>query len=92
MMFPSFFIHKKREALGFFHILKGKLTGDDQERIRGANEALNALEDERVIYLREKRAAESRFDPDLSRYHSKEKFVPQDKVARESNNRDISCY
>lgn len=88
-MFPSFFIHKRRELLGFLHILRGKLTGNDHERIKGANEALNALEEERDIYLREKRAAEMRIEPDIGGYKP---TVPQDKVQRESNGRDISAY
>lgn len=88
-MFPSFFRHKKRELSGFLHILRGKLTGDDRERLKGANEALNALEDERDIYLREKRAAEMKVEPDLGGYKTS---VPQDKVQREINNRDISAY
>lgn len=88
-MFPSFFKHKRRELMGFLQILRGKLTGDDHERIRGANEALNALEEERDIYLREKRAAEMRIEPDIGGYSP---AVPQDKVQRESNDRDISAY
>jgi uncharacterized protein YjbJ (UPF0337 family) len=87
-MFPSFFSHKKRELMGFLHILRGKLTGDEHERIKGANEALNALEEEREIYLREKRAAEIKLEPELGGYKP---FVPQDKVQREVSNRDISA-
>lgn len=91
-MFPAFLQHKKKEIIGFLHILRGKMTGNDLERIKGANEALNALEKEREIYLKEKKDAVKRVDPDLKSYERRKDFVPQSREERESNNRDISGY
>lgn len=91
-MFPEFLRHKKREMKGFLHMIRGKLTSDDRARMIGANEALMALEEERDIYLKEKTEAEKRIHPDIGSYKADEHSVPEDKVMRESNNRDISAY
>lgn len=91
-MFPQFLRYKKKEMKGFLRMIRGKLTGDDRARMLGASEALMALEEERDIYLREKAEAERRVHPDLGSYKAGEHFVPEDKVTRESNNRDISAY
>jgi uncharacterized protein YjbJ (UPF0337 family) len=90
-MWPAFFQHKKMELIGFLHLLRGKLTGNDQEQINGANQALNALDEEREVYLKEKRAAIRRVNPDWPE-KKKTDFVPQGREERESNNRDISGY
>lgn len=79
-MFPDFFIRKGKEVLSFLHIMKGKATGDDEARKKGVDEALNAMDEEREVYLREKREAERKEDSD----------IPFRKNGGESN-RDISA-
>lgn len=77
-MFPTFFIHKMREVKSFLQIMRGKATGNNEDRIKGVDKALNAMKDEKRVYLNEKRQAE-RDEPGLG--------VKED---RESN-RDISA-
>ncbi len=64
-MFPEFFVNKAKEVLSFLHIMKGKATGNVDDRKRGVNEALNAMDKEREIYLKEKREAERNIDSDI---------------------------
>lgn len=64
-MFPEFFKNKAKEVLSFLHIMKGKATASDQDRIKGVNEALRAMDKERDVYLKEKREAEKRIDSDV---------------------------
>ncbi len=64
-MFPEFFVHKAKEVLSFLHIMKGKATGDDKTRMKGVDEALNAMDEEREVYLKEKRDASRKVDPDV---------------------------
>lgn len=64
-MFPEFFVHKAKEVLSFLHIMKGKVTGDDETRMKGVDEALNAMDEEREIYLKEKREASRSTDSDV---------------------------
>ncbi len=65
-MFPTFFKHKAKEVLSFLHIMKGKVTGNDEVRKQGVDEALRAMDKEREVYLREKREAERNIDSDVS--------------------------
>ncbi len=64
-MFPTFFIHKAKEVLSFLHIMKGKVTGNDEVRKQGVDEALRAMDKERQVYLREKEEAEKNIDSDV---------------------------
>lgn len=64
-MFPEFFVNKAKEVLSFLHIMKGKATGNDQDRKRGVDEALKAMDKERAVYLEEKREAERNIDSDI---------------------------
>lgn len=64
-MFPTFFKHKAKEVLSFLHIMKGKVTGDDEARKQGVDEALRSMDKERQVYLQEKREAESHIDTDV---------------------------
>lgn len=56
-MFPTFFFHKMREVASFLQIVKGKVLGSPKERIKGVDNALNAMDDERQVYLKEKKEA-----------------------------------
>lgn len=64
-MFPEFFIHKAKEVLSFLHIMKGKVTGDDKTRMKGVDEALNAMDEERDTYLKERQEASNKVDSDV---------------------------
>jgi hypothetical protein len=64
-MFPTFFKHKAKEVLSFLHIMKGKVTGNDEVRKQGVDEALRAMDEEREVYLNEKREAERNIDSDV---------------------------
>lgn len=64
-MFPTFFVHKAKEVLSFLHIMKGKVTGNDEVRKQGVDEALRAMDEERAVYLRERREAERNLDSDV---------------------------
>lgn len=64
-MFPTFFKHKAKEVLSFLHIMKGKVTGNDEVRKQGVDEALSAMDKEREVYLREKKEAERNIDSDV---------------------------
>lgn len=86
-MFPTFFKHKMREVKSFLRIMKGKATGDDQERQRGVDEALNAMKDEKRVYENEKREAKKGVDSDVATRPSAD---PRDKPIRESG-QDISA-
>ncbi len=66
-MFPEFFFHKAKEVLSFLHIMKGKVTGNDEVRKEGVNEALDAMDEERQVYLNEKREAQGKRDSDTGR-------------------------
>lgn len=85
-MFPQFFKHKMREVGSFLRIIKGKVTGNDQERSKGVDEALNAMKDEKEVYLQEREEASKGADSDLSNRPD-----PQEKVLRESGGQDISA-
>lgn len=63
-MFPEFFAHKAREVMSFLHIMKGKITDDDEARKEGVEEALESLEKERDVYLKEKEEASRHVDSD----------------------------
>lgn len=91
-MFPEFFKNKMREVGSFLRIMKGKATGNDHERARGVDEALNAMKDEKKVYLKEKGEAERGIDSDISaRYRREHPADPSDKVIRESGGQDISA-
>lgn len=90
-MFPKFLKYKRDELKGAFHLIVGKLTGNERKRLKGAEEAINALEKERESYLKEKLEAENKLEPDLDSYRAQHQN-PGDKVIRETNNRDISPY
>jgi len=76
-MFPEFFKNKMREVGSFLKIMRGKATGNDQKRQEGVDDALNAMRDEKQVYLNEKREAQ--------------RGVDSDKVIRESGGQDISA-
>jgi uncharacterized protein YjbJ (UPF0337 family) len=58
VMFPQFFMHKFREVQSVIQIIRGKLTGNPELRIKGVNNALKSMQDERKTYLQEKKEAE----------------------------------
>ena len=64
-MFPDFFIRKDKEVLSFLHIMKGKATGDHEARKKGVDEALASMDEEREVYLQERREAERGVDSDI---------------------------
>jgi hypothetical protein len=64
-MFPAFFKHKAKEVLSFLHIMKGKASGNDEVRKQGVDEALRSMDQERQVYLREKKEAEKNIDSDV---------------------------
>lgn len=66
-MFPKFFKHKMREVGSFLKIMKGKATGNDQERIKGVDGALNAMKDEKTVYKKEKAEAKRGIDSDKNK-------------------------
>ncbi len=81
-MFPEFFVHKAKEVLSFLHIMKGKVTGDDETRKKGVDEALRAMDEERQVYKKEKREASGNVDSD----------VPlRNKNGRDEPSRDVSA-
>ncbi len=85
-MSPKFFVHKMREVASFLQIMKGKITGSKQERIKGVDNALDAMKDERQVYLDEKQEALNK-----SNSRTKKKFNGNnEKVIRESS-QDISA-
>ncbi len=86
-MFPTFFKHKMREVTSFLRIMKGKVTHNDQERIKGVDQALNAMKDERRVYQSEKEEALRGTDSDTPMRRQD----PQEKVLRESGGQDISA-
>lgn len=91
-MFPQFFKNKMREVGSFLRIMKGKATGNDQERAKGVDEALNAMKDEKKVYQQEKDEALRGVDTDFSnRYKKDHQGDPRDKVIRESGGQDISA-
>jgi hypothetical protein len=78
-MFPTFFKHKFREVKSFLRIMRGKLTDSPKERVRGVDQALEAMKDEKKVYQQEKLDALN-------------KQKNGDKVRRETGeNRDISA-
>ena len=80
-MSPKFFFHKMREVASFMKIIRGKVTGKRKDRVDGVNDALNAMEDEKKIYLDEKREA----------LNEKQPQAGQEKVLREAGGQDISA-
>lgn len=91
-MFPTFFKHKMREVGSFLRIMKGKVTGNDAERAKGVDEALNAMKDEKRVYLNEKEEAKKGVDSDLNARFKKDHPADQrDKIIRESGGQDISA-
>jgi hypothetical protein len=80
-MFPDFFIEKGKEVVSFLHILRAKVLGDDEARKKGVDEALQTMDKEREVYLREKREADMHVDSD----------VPYRKKGAEDPGRDISA-
>lgn len=84
-MFPTFFKHKMREVGSFLRIMKGKVTGNPEERKKGVDQALNAMKDERQVYENEKAEAERGVDSDIPLKKG------QEKVLRESGGQDISA-
>lgn len=79
-MSPKFFFHKMREVASFLQIMKGKATGNKKDRVKGVDNALNAMKDEKQVYLDEKQQALNEM-PEAG----------QDKVLRESGGQDISA-
>lgn len=91
-MFPEFFKNKMREVGSFLKIMKGKVSHDDQTRKEGVRDALNAMKDEKKIYLKEAAEAERGVDSDFThRYKMDHPSMPQDKVLRESGGQDITA-
>lgn len=91
-MFPEFFKNKMREVGSFLKIMRGKVTGDDQKRAEGVDDALNAMKDEKKVYQKEKKEAQSGIDSDVNvRYRMDHPIDPADKVIRESGGQDISA-
>ncbi len=80
-MSPKFFFHKMREVASFLKIMRGKVTGNKKDRVEGVDDALNAMKDEKKVYLDEKREA----------INEKQPQAGQDKVLRESGGQDISA-
>lgn len=87
IMFPDFFKHKLKEVKSFLRIVKGKATGNDQERANGVDDALRNMKEEQKTYQTEKDNAYAGIDPDTKRYQED----PQEKVLRESGGQDISA-
>ncbi len=85
-MFPTFFKHKMREVASFLRIMKGKVTHNTPERIKGVDQALGAMKDERRVYESEKAEASRGLDSDFNLRRD-----PQEKVLRESGGQDISA-
>ncbi len=85
-MFPTFFKHKMREVASFLQIVRGKVTGNPQDRVKGVDHALEAMNDERRVYEKEKEEAlrGETSDPMIDR------SAEIDKPVRESN-QDISA-
>lgn len=81
-MFPEFFKNKMREVGSFLKIMRGKATGNDQKRKEGVDDALNAMKDEKKVYMKERGEASRGVDSDVN---------PADKVLRESGGQDISA-
>lgn len=79
-MSPKFFAHKMREVASFLKIMKGKVTGNKKDRVEGVDDALNAMKDEKKVYMDEKREA-----------LNEQPQAGQDKVYRESGGQDISA-
>lgn len=68
-MKPIFFFYKMREVKSFLKIMSGKLTGNNERRIKGVNEALSNMKDEQKVYLDERKKAQrdqEREDRDVS--------------------------
>ena len=80
-MSPKFFFHKMREVAGLMKIIRAKVTGNRKDRVEGVNNALNAMEDEKKVYLDEKREA----------LNEKQPQAGQEKVLREAGGQDISA-
>ena len=79
-MSPKFFVHKMREVASFLKIMRGKVTGNKKDRVEGVDDALNAMKDEKKVYLDERRDA-----------LNQQPQAGQDKVLRESGGQDISA-
>lgn len=62
-MSPKFFFHKMREVASFLKIMRGKVTGNQKDRVEGVDDALNAMKDEKKVYLDEKREALNEMQP-----------------------------
>lgn len=93
-MFPTFFKHKMREVRSFLKIMRGKATGNDEVRKQGVNDALNAMKDEKKVYLNEKEDAKRGVDSDVKVRNNMKKSSGEerDKVIRESGEgQDISA-
>lgn len=86
-MFPDFFKHKAKEVKSFLKIMKGKVSGNDQERVKGVEDALRNTKDEQKTYQAERDNAYAGIDPDTKRYQPD----PEEKVLRESGGQDISA-
>ena len=68
-MKPIFFFYKFREVKSFLKIMSGKLTGNNERRIKGVDEALSNMKDEQKVYLDERKKAQrdqEREDRDVS--------------------------
>jgi hypothetical protein len=89
-MFPQFFQNKFKEVKSFFRIMKGKVSADDRERVRGVDDAIKNLERERDVYEQERLDALSGIDPDTKRYQD-EKETQEEKVLKQSGGQDISA-
>lgn len=57
-MKPIFFFYKMREVKSFLKIMSGKLTGNNERRIKGIDEALSNMKDEQKVYLDERKKAQ----------------------------------
>lgn len=84
-MSPKFFLHKMREVASFLKIMGGKATKSPETRVEGVKDALNAMDDERKVYIEEMEDA----------IQEQGTASPKDKVARELGSnypRDVSAY
>ena len=65
-MNPKFFLYKFREVRSFLQIMRGKLSGNRQDRIKGVDHALESMEKEKKIYQEEKENAQKETNRDIS--------------------------
>lgn len=59
-MNTHFFKNKMKEVRNFLKIIRGRVKKDPRERLEGTKGALQAVEEEKKEYLREKQEAENK--------------------------------